>query len=110
MCGIAGLSVAPGVEIDATATARLLLAGLAERGQDATGYAFHREDGRVEVHKDSVPLSSFIEQLDDVPEEREVGDHDAAHEIAERPDHRVLPGELERVQQAVAIVASEAGR
>ncbi len=46
MCGIAGLSIAPGVEIDATATARLLLAGLAERGQDATGYAFHDADGR----------------------------------------------------------------
>jgi glutamine phosphoribosylpyrophosphate amidotransferase len=63
MCGIAGLSIAPGVEIDATATARLLLAGLAERGQDATGYAFHGPDGRVEVHKESVPLASFIEHL-----------------------------------------------
>jgi glucosamine--fructose-6-phosphate aminotransferase (isomerizing) len=63
MCGIAGVSVAPGVEIDATATARLLLAGLAERGQDATGYAFHGPDGLVEVHKESVPLASFIERL-----------------------------------------------
>jgi glucosamine--fructose-6-phosphate aminotransferase (isomerizing) len=63
MCGIAGMSVAPGVEIDATATARLLLAGIAERGQDATGYAFHDEDGRVAVHKDSVRLASFMEQM-----------------------------------------------
>jgi glucosamine--fructose-6-phosphate aminotransferase (isomerizing) len=63
MCGIAGLSIAPGVEIDATATARLLLAGLAERGQDATGYAFHGPDGRVSVHKESVPLKEFIEHL-----------------------------------------------
>jgi glutamine---fructose-6-phosphate transaminase (isomerizing) len=64
MCGIAGMSVAPGVEIDATATARLLLAGIAERGKDATGYAFHGADGRVEVHKDSLRLASFIEQLE----------------------------------------------
>jgi glutamine phosphoribosylpyrophosphate amidotransferase len=63
MCGIAGISVAPGVEIDATATARLLLAGIAERGRDATGYAFHGPDGRVAVHKDSVRLAEFIEQL-----------------------------------------------
>src|ERR1700753_390206 len=63
MCGIAGMSIAPGVELDATATARLLLAGLAERGQDATGYAFHGDDGAVEVHKDSVPLASFILEL-----------------------------------------------
>jgi glutamine phosphoribosylpyrophosphate amidotransferase len=64
VCGIAGLSVAPGVEIDSTATARLLLAGLAERGQDATGYAFHRPDDTVEVHKESVALSSFIAHLE----------------------------------------------
>ncbi|HEY1480123.1 MAG TPA: hypothetical protein VGF46_08845 [Gaiellales bacterium] len=64
MCGIAGMSVAPGVEIDATATARLLLAGIAERGQDATGYAFHGDDGRVEVHKESLRLASFIEHLE----------------------------------------------
>jgi glutamine phosphoribosylpyrophosphate amidotransferase len=57
------MSVAPGVEIDATATARLLLAGIAERGQDATGYAFHDEQGRVAVHKDSVRLASFMQQM-----------------------------------------------
>ena len=32
-----------------TATARLLVAGLAERGQDATGYAYHAADGQVAV-------------------------------------------------------------
>jgi glutamine phosphoribosylpyrophosphate amidotransferase len=63
MCGIAGMSIAPGVDLDATATARLLLAGLAERGQDATGYAFHDAEGTVEVHKDSVPLTTFIHHL-----------------------------------------------
>lgn len=63
MCGIAGMSVAPGVEIDSTATARLLLAGLAERGQDATGYAFHDANGCVSVHKDSIRLASFMEQM-----------------------------------------------
>jgi glutamine phosphoribosylpyrophosphate amidotransferase len=63
MCGIAGMSIAPGVEIDATATARLLLAGIAERGQDATGYAFHDADGRVAVHKDSIRLASFMEHM-----------------------------------------------
>jgi glucosamine 6-phosphate synthetase-like amidotransferase/phosphosugar isomerase protein len=63
MCGIAGLSCAEGVEVDLTATARLLVAGLAERGQDATGYAYHRPDGLVEVEKDSMRLAAFIERL-----------------------------------------------
>ena len=64
MCGIAGLSYRDGVDFDPTATARLLLAGLAERGQDATGYAFHGADGRVGTVKDSVPLAQFMPQLD----------------------------------------------
>ena len=63
MCGIAGISIASGIELDLTATARLLLAGLAERGQDATGYAFHGPDGAVEVHKDSVRLAAFLEHV-----------------------------------------------
>jgi glutamine phosphoribosylpyrophosphate amidotransferase len=63
VCGIAGINVASGIELDLTATARLLLAGLAERGQDATGYAFHGPDGIVEVHKDSVRLADFLEHV-----------------------------------------------
>ena len=57
MCGIAGLSYRDGLDFDPAATARLLLAGLAERGQDATGYAFHGADGNVGHVKDSVPLA-----------------------------------------------------
>jgi glucosamine 6-phosphate synthetase-like amidotransferase/phosphosugar isomerase protein len=68
MCGIAGISHAEGVRIDATAVARLLVAGLAERGQDATGYAYHGPDGIVAVEKDSVRLAEFIERVE-VPAE-----------------------------------------
>ena len=64
MCGIAGLSYRDGLDFDPAATARLLLAGLAERGQDATGYAFHGADGIVGTVKDSVPLAQFMPQLD----------------------------------------------
>ena len=46
MCGIAGFSFAPDAGPEPTAVARVLLAGLAERGQDATGYAYHAPDGR----------------------------------------------------------------
>jgi glucosamine 6-phosphate synthetase-like amidotransferase/phosphosugar isomerase protein len=68
MCGIAGFSIAPGLELERTALARLLLAGIAERGTDATGYGYHGPDGTVEVHKDSLPLREFVEHVA-VPEE-----------------------------------------
>jgi glutamine phosphoribosylpyrophosphate amidotransferase len=67
MCGIAGFTIAPGVDLDQTALARLLLAGIAERGTDATGYGYHRSDGVVEVHKESLRLREFVEHVS-VPE------------------------------------------
>jgi len=67
MCGIAGFTIAPGIGLDRTALARLLLAGIAERGTDATGYGYHRPDGTVEVHKESLRLREFVEHVS-VPE------------------------------------------
>ena len=63
MCGIAGFTIAQGVGLERTALARLLLAGIAERGTDATGYGYHRTDGTVEVHKESVRLREFVEHV-----------------------------------------------
>jgi glucosamine 6-phosphate synthetase-like amidotransferase/phosphosugar isomerase protein len=63
MCGIAGLSQADPFALDPTALLRLLIAGLAERGQDASGYAYHGPDGRVEVVKDSLRLAAFMGRI-----------------------------------------------
>jgi glucosamine 6-phosphate synthetase-like amidotransferase/phosphosugar isomerase protein len=63
MCGIAGMSIAEGIELDLTGTARLLLAGICERGQDATGIAYHGAGGRVEVTKDSRRLRDLIDEI-----------------------------------------------
>ena len=41
MCGIAGFSLSPDSPVDRTLAAQALLAGIAERGADAVGYA-HR--------------------------------------------------------------------
>jgi glucosamine--fructose-6-phosphate aminotransferase (isomerizing) len=68
MCGIAGFSIAPGVGLERTALARLLLAGIAERGTDATGYGYHAADGSVRVHKESLRLREFVEHVA-VPED-----------------------------------------
>ena len=42
MCGLAGLSLAPGRELDASGLLRLLAAGMGERGRDASGFAYPR--------------------------------------------------------------------
>jgi glutamine phosphoribosylpyrophosphate amidotransferase len=63
MCGLAGFSLADAGLLDATAVTRLLTAGIAERGCDATGFAHHDPGGLVRVEKDSLPLARFFERL-----------------------------------------------
>ena len=45
MCGIAGYSLSPDSSVKRTLAAQALLAGIAERGADAVGYA-HRGPAR----------------------------------------------------------------
>jgi glutamine phosphoribosylpyrophosphate amidotransferase len=71
MCGIAGFSLAPTFALDRSALAKVLLAGLAERGQDATGYGYRAADGGVRVVKESQKLARMIDRIDlpgDTPE------------------------------------------
>ena len=45
MCGIAGYSLSPESSVDRTLAAQALLAGIAERGADAVGYAYRGPSG-----------------------------------------------------------------
>ena len=60
MCGIAGYSLSSDSPIGRTLAAQALLAGIAERGADAVGYAYRAGDGRVEVTvvKASKPMTA----------------------------------------------------
>src|SRR5215210_5560160 len=51
MCGIAGYSLAADSSIDRTLAAQALLAGIAERGADAVGYAHRSPESNVTIHK-----------------------------------------------------------
>ena len=51
MCGIAGYSFGPGSSMSRTLAAQALLAGIAERGADAVGYAHRAPGARSTVHK-----------------------------------------------------------
>jgi glucosamine 6-phosphate synthetase-like amidotransferase/phosphosugar isomerase protein len=63
MCGIAGYSLADSSRLDRTLAAQALLAGIAERGADAVGYA-HRSPGEsIAVHKQRSGASALLEQI-----------------------------------------------
>jgi glucosamine 6-phosphate synthetase-like amidotransferase/phosphosugar isomerase protein len=63
MCGIAGYSLSASSEVSKTLAAQALLAGIAERGADAVGYAY-REPGRpVAIHKQRSGASALLEQV-----------------------------------------------
>lgn len=71
MCGIAGYSLDPESVVDRTLAAQALLAGIAERGADAVGYA-HRGAGRgVTIHKQRSGATAL---LDDVELSRDATD------------------------------------
>jgi glucosamine 6-phosphate synthetase-like amidotransferase/phosphosugar isomerase protein len=63
MCGIAGYSLGLDSRIERTVVARALLAGIAERGADAVGYAYRRPRSEVAVHKQRSGASALLEHV-----------------------------------------------
>jgi glucosamine 6-phosphate synthetase-like amidotransferase/phosphosugar isomerase protein len=65
VCGIAGYSLSPKSSIDRKLAAQALLAGIAERGADAAGYAYRTAgDGRVRGHKQRSGASALLESIE----------------------------------------------
>ncbi len=63
MCGIAGYSLASASGADRTLAAQALLAGIAERGSDAVGYAYRCGSDPVHVHKQRSGASALLDQI-----------------------------------------------
>jgi glucosamine 6-phosphate synthetase-like amidotransferase/phosphosugar isomerase protein len=63
VCGIAGYSLHPESGVDRTLAAQVLLAGIAERGADAAGYAFAGPSGAASVFKLRAGASALLEAL-----------------------------------------------
>jgi glucosamine 6-phosphate synthetase-like amidotransferase/phosphosugar isomerase protein len=63
MCGIAGYSLSASSSVEKTLAAQALLAGIAERGADAVGYAYAGPSLHVQIHKQRSGASKFLEQL-----------------------------------------------
>jgi glucosamine 6-phosphate synthetase-like amidotransferase/phosphosugar isomerase protein len=63
MCGIAGYSLSGSSSLERTLAAQALLAGIAERGADAVGYAHRCPGDSVEIHKQRSGASALLEQV-----------------------------------------------
>jgi len=64
MCGIAGYSLSEASSVNRTLAAQALLAGIAERGADAVGYAYRAcGEHRASVHKQRSGASKLLERI-----------------------------------------------
>ena len=64
MCGIAGYSLSPRSGVDRTLAAQALLAGIADRGADAVGYAYRGgQDEYPVVTKQRTPASRLLDRI-----------------------------------------------
>jgi glucosamine 6-phosphate synthetase-like amidotransferase/phosphosugar isomerase protein len=92
MCGIAGYSVGIESRVDRTLAAQALLAGIAERGADAVGYAV-RAEGPLSVHKQQTGASALLEDIDVPPTARQalvhVRDYTKGHPTIAANNHPV---------------------
>ena len=63
MCGIAGYSLKPESSASRTLAAQALLAGIAERGADAVGYASRPDDGAIAITKLRGGASALLDEI-----------------------------------------------
>jgi glucosamine 6-phosphate synthetase-like amidotransferase/phosphosugar isomerase protein len=105
MCGIAGYSLSPESELDRTLAAQALLAGIAERGADAVGYAYRADSGSVSVRKLRGGASALIEEIE-VPQRvaqalLHVRDYTKGHPEIEANNHPIRHGAVVGIHNGV---------
>src|SRR5579864_3099618 len=108
VCGIAGYSLSPRSGVDRTLAAQALLAGIAERGADAVGYA-HRRPGAPYpvVMKQRTPASQLLERID-VPETAtellvHVRDYTKGHPSIAANNHPVRHGPVVGIHNGIIV-------
>src|SRR3954449_4645755 len=107
MCGIAGYSLSASSSVDRTLAAQALLAGIAERGADAVGYA-HRAPGRpIEVHKQRSGASALLEEIE-IPASAtqvllHVRDYTKGHPRIEANNHPIRHGAVVGVHNGLIV-------
>ena len=107
MCGIAGYSLTSNAAVDRTLAAQALLAGIAERGNDAVGYAHRTPGSSVSVHKRRAGASALLSELS-VPGEAvevllHVRDYTKGHPTIAANNHPVRHGAVVGVHNGIIV-------
>lgn len=107
MCGIAGYSLDPASEVSRTLAAQALLAGIAERGADAVGYAFRDADSAVSVIKRRSGASALLDELH-VPTHAtqvlvHVRDYTKGHPTIEANNHPIRHGAVVGIHNGIIV-------
>jgi glucosamine 6-phosphate synthetase-like amidotransferase/phosphosugar isomerase protein len=105
MCGIAGYSLSPESPVERTLAAQALLAGIAERGADAVGYAFREAEGTIGVTKLRGGASALLDEIQ-VPAKASqallhVRDYTKGHPDVEANNHPIRHGLVVGVHNGV---------
>jgi glucosamine 6-phosphate synthetase-like amidotransferase/phosphosugar isomerase protein len=107
MCGIAGYSLHRASRVDRTLAAQALLAGIAERGADAVGYAFRGEDGALSVHKQRSGASALLDRIEIPAGATEslihVRDYTKGHPMIAANNHPVCHGAVKGVHNGIIL-------
>jgi glucosamine 6-phosphate synthetase-like amidotransferase/phosphosugar isomerase protein len=105
MCGIAGYSLSPDSAVERTLAAQALLAGIAERGADAAGYAFRSPGGDVVVHKQRSGASRLLDRFEIATDATEVllhvRDYTKGHPEIESNNHPIRHGPIVGVHNGI---------
>jgi glutamine---fructose-6-phosphate transaminase (isomerizing) len=108
MCGIAGYSLSSDSNVDRTLAAQALLAGIADRGADAVGYAFRPNgDGYSTVVKQRTPASRLLERIH-IPQEAvqaliHVRDYTKGHPSISANNHPVRHGPVVGIHNGIIV-------
>src|SRR3954465_9642849 len=107
MCGIAGYSLSASSSLERTLAAQALLAGIAERGADAVGYAYAGPSLHVQIHKQRSGASEFLEQLLLPANATEtlvhVRDYTKGHPRIEANNHPIRHGDVVGVHNGIIV-------
>ena len=108
MCGIAGYSFSSRSAVDRTLAAQSLLAGIAERGADAVGYAYRGPDDPYPVvTKQRTPASKLLERIE-VPQSAtellvHVRDYTKGHPSIAANNHPVRHGPVVGIHNGIIV-------
>src|SRR5688500_9720010 len=107
MCGIAGYSLSPESSVNRTLSAQALLAGIAERGADAVGYAYRGAGRTVTVHKRRSGASELLDELS-VPRDAtqalvHVRDYTKGHPRIEANNHPIRHGAVVGIHNGIIV-------